>query len=71
VSVERKTRLVVHLVHRIDVKMEEVRKQFIACGLRILLRERNAVFLLSSHPKESSLQWLLDGADFFSLALWI
>jgi len=64
-SVERKTRLVVHPVHRIDVKMAEFREQFISCGLRILLRERNAVFLLSSHPKESSLQWLLDGVRFF------
>ena len=43
-SFERKTRLVVHLVHRIDVKMEEVRVQFIACGLRIPLRERNCSF---------------------------
>jgi hypothetical protein len=51
VSVERKTRLVVHLVHRIDVKMEEVREQFIACGLRILLRERNCSFSVVLPPK--------------------
>ena len=38
------TMVVVHLVQRIDVKMEEVREQFIACGLRILLCERNSGF---------------------------
>jgi hypothetical protein len=51
VSVERKTRLVVHLVHRIDVKMEEVREQFIACGLGILPHERNCSFSAVLLPK--------------------
>jgi hypothetical protein len=44
VSVERKTKLVVHLIHRIDVKMEEVTVEYIACGLRILPRERRCSF---------------------------
>jgi hypothetical protein len=56
--------LVVHLVHRIDVKMEEVRKQFIAYGVRILLREKNVVVFL---PPKGIVTTIAagKGADFF------
>lgn len=41
-----------HLVHKIHVKMEEVREQFVVYGLRILLRERKVpVFVSSSRPE--------------------
>jgi hypothetical protein len=44
--------LLVHLVHRIDVKMEAVREHFVAYGLRILLCEREvAVAPAASHPE--------------------
>lgn len=34
------SRILEHLIHKIHVKMEEVREQFVVYGLRILLRER-------------------------------
>jgi len=54
VSFERKTKLVAHLVLRIDVKMEEVRTQYSLSlvDFEFFYVKETAVFLLSSYPKE-------------------